>query len=77
MKKKQLSHLLCAALLSAYLLGVHEGKVALWKGDDPQPCKVFPYYAANLPKEARRQLEAGIPIESVDELRRLAELYLS
>lgn len=77
MKKKMLSHLLSLALVAVYLLGIHDGKIALWEGDDPEPVRVFPYRASMLPEEARKMLEQGIPIESMDELRKLAETYLS
>lgn len=77
MKKKHLSNLLCCAMMAVYLLGIHDGKIALWNGDDPEPVKVFPYSASMLPKEARKQLESGIPIESMEQLRQLAEAYLS
>ena len=77
MKKKMLSHLLSLALVAVYLLGIHDGKIALWEGDDPEPVRVFPYRASMLPEEARKMLEKGIPIESMDELRKLAETYLS
>ena len=77
MKKKYLSNLLCCAIMAVYLLGIHKGKIALWSGDDPEPIKVFPYSASMLPEDARKQLEAGIPINSMSELRKLAEAYLS
>lgn len=77
MKKKELSQLLCCALLSLYLLGIHDGKIALWSGDDPEPTKVFPYSASLLPKDARERLEDGIPIDSMEDLNRLVEAYLS
>lgn len=77
MKKKQLLHLLCTALLSVYLLGIHDGKIALWSGDDPEPVRVFPYSVSLLPEDARKQLEIGIPIESMEDLDRLIEAYLS
>lgn len=77
MKKKFLSHLLSFALVAGYLLGIHNGKIALWDGNDPEPVKVFPYSASMLPEEARKLLEAGIPIESMEQLRQLAETYLS
>lgn len=77
MKKKILSHLLSIALVAVYLLGIHDGKIALWEGDDPEPVQVFPYRASMLPAEARKLLEKGIPIESMEELRQLAEQYLS
>ena len=76
MKKKQLSNLLCCALLAVYLLGIHEGKIALWKGNNPKPIKVFDYSASQLPEEAQKRLEAGVPIKSLKELRELAEQYL-
>lgn len=76
MKKKHLSNLLCCAMLAAYLLGIHEGKIALWKGNDPEPIKVFDYSASQLPEDAQRQLEVGVPIKSIRELRALAEQYL-
>ena len=56
MKKKSLSNLLCCAMLAVYLLGVHDGKIALWQGDDPKPIKVFPYSASMLPEEARKHI---------------------
>ncbi|MBQ7415573.1 MAG: hypothetical protein IJW14_00870 [Oscillospiraceae bacterium] len=77
MKKKHLSGLLCLALTAVYLLGIHEGKVALWRGDDPEPLKVFPYSASSLPEDARKQLEAGVTANSLKELRQLVEDYLS
>lgn len=76
MKKKQLSHLLCCALLAAFLLGNHNGKIALWKGNDPEPVKIFDYNVSDLPEEAQKRLEAGVPINSLKELRKLAEQYL-
>lgn len=77
MKKRTLSQILCCALLAVYLLGIHEGKIALWRGDDPEPVKVFPYSASMLPEEAQQKLKTGIPINSISELKRLAEAYLS
>ena len=77
MKKRNLSQILCCALLAVYLLGIHEGKIALWRGDDPEPVKVFPYSASMLPEEAQQKLKAGVPINSISELKRLAEAYLS
>lgn len=77
MKKRVMSQLLCCTLLAVYLLGIHDGKVALWSGDDPEPAQVFPYRVSMLPKEARELLEQGIPINSMEDLNRLMEAYLS
>ncbi len=77
MKYRKFSGILCGALMAVYLLGVHEGKIALWSGDDPEPIKVFPYRVSMLPKKERQMLKEGIEVESLDELYRLAEAYLS
>lgn len=76
MRKRTVSTFLCAALLAVYLVGVHDGKVALWKDNNPAPIKVFPYNVSDLPQEAQRQLEAGVKVNSLRELRKLAEQYL-
>ena len=77
MKYRKFSGLLCTALMAVYLLGVHEGKIALWSGDDPEPIQVFPYRVSMLPKKERQMLKEGIRIETLEELYELAEAYLS
>ncbi len=68
---------LCAALLVSFLLGIHDGRIALWKDDDPEPVRVFPYYANALPPSDRAALEKGILIEGESNLNRLLEDFLS
>lgn len=77
MNKKKISHFLSTMLLFIFLLGIHDGKVALWQEDDPEPVKIFPYRASLLPDEAQEQLRKGIRIESMEDLDRLIEAYLS
>lgn len=64
-------------LCMGYLLGAHNGRVALWKGDDPEPARVFPYSVSSLPKADQEALKKGIRLESREELYRLIEDYLS
>lgn len=64
-------------LFFAFILGSHNGYVALWEGNDPQPKKVFPYSVSSLPPADQQRLKEGIPIESKEELIRLVEDYLS
>ncbi len=59
------------------MLGVYRGQLALWKGDDPQPCKIFPCPVSMLPRDQRQALEKGIKIDSMEDLDRLLEAYLS
>ena len=74
MKKHQ--HLYLALILS-FILGIHGENIALWKRNDPEPVRVFPYRAEMLPPEARDALRQGVPISSIEELEALAENYLS
>lgn len=76
MRRKPL-RFLATVLLATVLLGIHEGRIALWKDDDPEPYKIFSYGIDLLPDAARRALEKGIRVESVEELNRLLEAYLS
>ena len=76
MKQKLLRHLCCAMLLS-FLLGVHEGRLAMWKDEDPTPCKVFPCPVIVLPRPVQAQLQAGIRLETIEDVNRLLENFLS
>lgn len=60
-----------------FLLGIHNGKIALWQDDDPQPIKVFPYSASCLPEADQKALHKGIPINSKEDLSQLLEDFFS
>lgn len=64
-------------LIFTFLLGTHEGFVALWRDDAPIPAEVFPYRAESLPPADQQALKRGIRIRSEEELDRLLEDYLS
>ena len=64
-------------LAFSFILGIHEGRIALWKPGQSAPARVFPYSAALLPRDARDALEKGITIDSIEQLEELAENYLS
>ena len=68
--------ILYSILFFGFLLGIHEGRIALWKDGDPEPYKVFPYYASMLPKEYRNALKQGVHFENEDQLRKMVEDYL-
>ena len=65
------------ALFLAFLLGNHEGFVALWIPPDPEPAKVYPYSITSLPKPDQELLKKGIPVDSEENLNALLEDYLS
>ena len=75
MKFKQI--LLTNLLLFGFILGIHEGKIALWKDNKKDPIKVFPYQASMLPEVDQKRLEAGIHADSLSELYKMVQDYLS
>lgn len=73
---RKLSYVYCIVLLT-FMLGIHEGKIALWKDEDPEPIHIFPYSADLLPPADKNALEDGIRFNSNHDLNRLLEDYLS
>ena len=65
------------ALILGFLLGIQNGKIALWKTGQAQTTYVFPYRADTLPPEIQTALQSGIPIQTPEELEALIENYLS
>lgn len=77
MRKTNLCHTLCAILLLGFLLGVRDGKIALWKDGASEPWRVFPYPVSVLPPETQQELKNGIRIDSMEDLDRVLENLLS
>ena len=65
------------ALAFSFVLGSHNGYVALWEGNDPEPKEVFPYRVSSLPEADQKRLEQGIRLKNRRELIELVEDYLS
>lgn len=66
---------LCA--LFGFILGSHQGYIALWKDGVADPIRVFPYSVSSLPPVDQQALEEGIVIGDETELAHLLEDYLS
>lgn len=64
-------------LALSLILGSHNGYVALWEGNDPEPKEVFPYKVSSLPEADQKRLEKGIRLKNRRELIELVEDYLS
>lgn len=64
-------------LIFTFLLGTHEGFVALWRDGAPIPAQVFPYRTESLPLSDQQALEKGIRVRSEVELSQLLEDLLS
>ena len=77
MNRKRIARIFTAAVLTGILIGVHNGRIALWQDGDPEPFKVFPYPVSLLPDEQEQMVRNGVRVESMEELQRLMEAYLS
>lgn len=73
----QIRQLLTSLFLLGFLLGIHNGRIALWKEPDPEPMRVFPYPVSALPQDIRQALEHGITIDSEADLDALLESLCS
>lgn len=69
--------LLCNIVLFGFLLGIYEGKIALWRDNKKEPLRVFPYQASMLPEADQQMLQRGIHVDSIRELYKLIEDYFS
>ena len=67
--------LVYSLLLLGFLLGIHEGRVALWKYEDPHPFVVFPYYAGLLPQDLQDNLKNGIRFDDENQIVEILKDY--
>lgn len=77
MKKKGLCRQLAMLFLLGFLLGIHEGRVAIWKDGSEKPWRVLPYPSLVLPAETQAKLRRGIRIDTMEDLDALLENLLS
>ena len=77
MKKRKLCHHICCILLLGFLLGVRDGRIALWKDGQSEPWKVFPYPVSVLPVQTQQELIQGIRVDTMEDLDRLLENLFS
>ena len=64
-------------LIFTFLLGCHDGFVALWIPPAKEPAVVFPYAVTSLPPADQKRLQEGIEAETNEALTSLLEDYLS
>ncbi len=77
MKRPCFCRCLCTIALLGFLLGVKDGRIALWKDEETDPWRLFPYPVSALPAETQQALRNGIRIDSMEDLDRLLENLLS
>ena len=67
----------CIPLLLGFILGSHNGYIALWEDGSQEPRQIFPYQVTSLPVADQQALEKGIRLKDAGELLQLLEDYLS
>ena len=77
MKNSLRKIILPMALMLSFFIGSYNGRLALWKGDDPTPCKVFPCPIILLPQKVQDQLKYGVRLDTMDDVNRFLENFLS
>lgn len=77
MKLQKQLHLLCAVLILGFLVGTYNGRLAVWKGNDPEPYRVYPCPVYLLPQKEQEALRKGIRINSMDDVGSFLENFLS
>lgn len=71
-----MNHTAAMLVLSGFLLGIHEGKVTLWRDGSTHPEQIYHIRADSLPPADRLQLARGIHVEDAQELWTILENYL-
>ena len=70
-------HFISLLLALGFILGSHNGYVALWTEGQAEPDRTFPYRVSSLPQADQEALAKGIRAEDILELTQLLEDYLS
>ena len=58
-----------------FIIRAYDGKLAIYKNGDASPFEVLDVYIFTLPEHDRKLLNAGIGVDSTDELRSIIEDY--
>lgn len=59
-----------------FLLGIHEGRLTLWRSDDPHPVQIYDIRADSLPPADQLMLRRGIRAETREELWVILENFM-
>jgi hypothetical protein len=62
---------------AAYTIGVWEGQLAVFEGEDTYPARLFDVPVSALPEEEQKRLQAGLSVSSELQLQQYLEDYTS
>ena len=69
--------ILYSIILLGFILGIKDGRIALWQDGKQDPIQIFPYSAKLLPPDDRAMLEKGMHFDTKQQLIERIEDYLS
>ena len=75
--KNSSKRLLSMLLAFGFLLGLRNGRLALWRDGDAHPEQIYDIRADTLPPADRLRLRQGIRVQTREEVWLLLENYLS
>ena len=75
--KNSSKRLLSMLLAFGFLLGIRNGRLALWRDGEPHPEQIYDIRADTLPPADRLRLRQGIRVQTREEVWLLLENYLS
>ena len=64
------------ALAMGFLLGIREGRIALWREGSAHPLQIYDIRADTLPPADQLQLRRGIRLQTREELWQVLENYM-
>ena len=73
---KRIRNICTMVLAMGFLLGIRDGKLALWRDGTSHPEQIYDIRADSLPPADQLQLRRGIRVETRQELWVLLENYL-
>lgn len=63
--------------VTVYIIGIYDGKIAVFEEDGGNPIKIYDTYASTLPEFDRQSLDLGITVYGEEELARRIEDFTS
>ena len=67
---------LALCMACGFLLGIHEGRLTLWRDGEDRPEQIYAIRVDSLPPADRLQLRSGIRVATREEVWQLLENYL-
>lgn len=75
MKKTVFTRLTAIYLCLGFLLGIYNGRIGIWKGQDPTPFRVIPCPVFLLAPSQQEALSKGIRLDTMEDVEDLFENF--